>query len=227
VRRIGVVRLFISGESWYGRTEQILGLRPGAPPRPAADAHADHGGGEHGGGHSMALWRIDTNAAFALSTEGLAEAPEMGAVLVQRARTLSRDPPSESVLIVAHGPQDDAEDQRWLAQIGARAELVRQAAPFRRVHVETLREDWPEKRAASEARIRAFVEEASQNGGRAIVIPYRVYGFGPYAEVLEGLSYISDGRALLPSMEAERWVRRQAEELRSGPFRTPGGDPRP
>src|SRR5688572_8057090 len=92
VRRIAVVRLFISGESFFERTEQILGLRPGAPPRRAADEHAAHGA--HGG-HSMALWQLDTTAAFALSTEGLADAPEMGAVLVERARTLSRDPERE------------------------------------------------------------------------------------------------------------------------------------
>jgi len=30
VRRIAVVRLFISGESWFERTQQILGLRAGA-----------------------------------------------------------------------------------------------------------------------------------------------------------------------------------------------------
>lgn len=218
VRRIGVVRLFISGESWYERTEQILGLRPGAPPRPAADPHAAHGG--HAG-HAMAFWQIDTNAAFALSTEGLADAPEMGAVLVERARTLSRDPERESVLIIAHGPQNDDEDRRWLTQIGRRADAVRQAAPFRDVHVETLREDWPGKRAASEARIRAYVEQASRDGGRALVIPYRVQGFGPYAEVLQGLSYVSDGRALLPSAEVERWVSRQADELLRGAFRAP------
>jgi len=50
--RIAVVRLFISGESWYARTEQILGMREGAPARAeaaghpehmAADAHAGHG----------------------------------------------------------------------------------------------------------------------------------------------------------------------------------------
>jgi sirohydrochlorin cobaltochelatase len=218
VRRIAVVRLFISGESFFERTEQILGLRPGAPPRPAADEHAAHGAP---GGHSMALWRLDTNAAFALSTEGLADAPEMAAVLIERARTLSRDPERESVLIIAHGPQNDDEDRRWLTQIGLRADAVRQAAPFKNVHVETLREDWPEKRAASEARIRAYVEQASQDGGRAIVIPYRVEGFGPYAEVLQGLSYVSDGRALLPSAEVEHWVRRQAGELQRGAFRTP------
>lgn len=212
VNRIAVVRLFISGESFLERTERILGLRPGAPPRPAGDAHAGHG--DHGG-HSMALWRIDSNARFALSAEGLANAPEMGAVLAERARTLSRRPSDESVLILAHGPEDDGENERWIREIDRRAEAVRALAPFREVRVETLREDWPAQRAASEARIRAFVEAANADGGRAIVIPYRVAGFGPYARVLEGLSYEADRRGLLPSAEAEQWVRRQAEALRT------------
>jgi len=218
VRRIAVVRLFISGESWYERTEQILGLRAGAPPKPASDAHAEHG--EHGD-HSMALWRIDTRSTFALSTQGLADAAEMGAVLADRARTLSRDARRESVLILAHGPGDDDENQRWLAQIDARANAVREALPFKTVRVETLREDWPEKRGAAEARVRAFVEQANHDGGRAIVIPYRVQGFGPYADVLTGLSYASDGRGLVPSAEVEQWVRRQVETLRGGAFRAP------
>jgi sirohydrochlorin cobaltochelatase len=217
VRRIAVVRLFISGESFLDRTEQILGLRSGAPPKPAAPAQ-DHGA--HGG-HSMALWRIDTSANFALSREGLADAPEMGAVLAERARGLSRGPKNESVLILAHGPGDDAENARWIAQIDARAAAVRSALPFKRVQVETLREDWPDKRAAAEARVRAFVAEASKDGERAIVIPYRVAGFGPYAKVLEGLTYTSDGKGLLPSAAAEHWVRRQIEELRKGGFRAP------
>ncbi|HYD88436.1 MAG TPA: hypothetical protein VEA80_13250 [Vitreimonas sp.] len=218
VRRIAVVRLFVSGESWYERTEQILGVAAGAPTRPAPDPHAHHGG--HGG-HSMEFWRIATNAQFALSRQGLAEAPELGAVLAERARALSQAPSRESVLILAHGPEDDAENERWLAHIDARAEAVRQAAPFRAVRVETLREDWPEKRAASEARIRSFVTEASAGGGRVIVVPYRVSGFGPYARVLDGLEYASDGRGLIPSPQVERWVRRQIEELRAGEFRAP------
>ena len=216
VKKVAVVRLFVSGESWYERTEQILGLRPGAPPRPAADPHAGHGSAH--GGHSMEFWQVGTKASFALSKEGLAEASEMGLVLAQRAQALSKDPAKESVLILAHGPEDDGENQRWLKQIDARAEGVRRAAPFRQVQVETLREDWPEKRKVSEVHIRAFVEQAARDGGRAIVIPYRVAGFGPYAKVLEGLTYVSDGQGLLPSPEVAGWVRRQAETLRSGTF---------
>lgn len=218
VRRIAVVRLFISGESWFERTEQILGLRAGAPARPAPSAHPGH---DPHAGHNMDLWRIDTTSTFALTTQGLAEAPEMGAVLVERARALSQDPARESVLILGHGPEDDAENERWLARIDARAAAVRGALPFRRVQVETLREDWPEKRADAEARIRAFVAEAGRDGGRAIVIPYRVAGFGPYASVLKDLTYVSDGKGLIPSVGVEQWVRRQVEALRSGPFRAP------
>lgn len=218
VRRIGVVRLFISGDSWRERTEQIFGLRPGAPPRPAEDhsAHWAHSG------HSMALWRIESAARFALSDEGLADATEMGEVLVERVRTLSRDPARESVLILAHGPEYDAENDRWLRLIGERAASVRALGNFRTVEVQSLREDWPEKRAASEARIRAFAAQATASGGQLIVIPYRVSGFGPYARVLEGVSYQADRRGLVPSNQVEAWVRRQAEALR-GELAQPDG----
>ncbi len=221
VERIGVVRLFVSGESWYERTEQILGLKSGAPVKPATDEHTEHGA--HGG-HSMAFWRLDTDAAFALSKQGLADAPEIGAVLADRARHLSRDPEHEDVLILAHGPGDDAENRRWLEQINARAESVRTVLPFRSVQVETLREDWPDKRKAAELRIRTIVARAGDEGGRAIVIPFRVQGFGPYSEVLKGLDYAHDGQGLIPSPQIEQWVRRQANELRTGDFRFQEGE---
>jgi sirohydrochlorin cobaltochelatase len=221
VKRIGVVRLFISGESWHERTEQILGLRPGAPARPApaaADPHAGHGGGGH---HDMALWKIDTKASFALTTQGLAEAPAMGAIMADRAKALSRKAESEDVLIFAHGPGDDAENARWISTIDARAEAVRKAAPFRRVEVMTLREDWPDKRPEAERRARAFVERAKTEGGVAIVLPFRLQGFGPYKEVLKGLEYTSDGHGLLPHPNVTRWIDEQIGALDRGPFQTP------
>ena len=75
VTRIAVVRLFISGASFLERTEQILGLRPGAPGRHHAEGHGNGHGGGHGtdapaaSGHSMALYRLHTAARFALSRE--------------------------------------------------------------------------------------------------------------------------------------------------------------
>lgn len=55
---------------------------------------------------------------------------------------------------------------------------------------------------------------AARDGGRAIVIPYRVAGFGPHARGLDGLRFAADRRGLLPSVEVAAWVRRQAEALR-------------
>jgi len=221
VRRIGVVRLFISGESWYDRTEQILGLRPGAPEPPVATSHLH--GSEHGDSDQimgMEFWKVKTASSFALSTQGLANIPAIGAVLVDRVRALSRKPELEDVLILAHGAGDDSQNERWRAYIDARAVPVREFLPFRRVEVETLREDWPEKRAESEQRIRAYVKRASDEGGTAIVIPFRVYGFGPYAQVLDSLDYVSDGQGLIPHVNVTNWIAEQARTLRNGSFRS-------
>ena len=117
---VGVVRLFISGESWYERTEQILGLKEGAPPPAEGACGGGHQEGGHGGHHSMAFFRLDTRASFALSREGLAQAPEIGPILADRAKSLSRAPEKEDVLILAHGPGDDAENQRWIAAMKSR-----------------------------------------------------------------------------------------------------------
>lgn len=216
VDRIAVVRLFISGESWYERTEQILGMKEGAPDRAAAMAAAD----EHAGhampaamGHSMEFWKIDTAARFALSQPGLAEAAEMSEVLLARAAALSKNPAQEDVLILAHGPGDDAEDARWIAYIEERVTMLRTTHPFRNVKVSTLREDWEDKRVGAEQEVRAFVDNAKATGGTAIVIPYRVHGFGPYAEVLEGLDYVADEQGLIPHAGVTRWIAGQIEEL--------------
>ncbi len=230
VRRIGVMRLFVSGESFIDETEKILGLRDGAPlesaggaPHPiAAGGHGGQGGHGGHGGHSMAFFRVQSRASFALSTHGLTDAEGMGVVLADRAAALSKAPAREDVLILAHGPGDDAENERWLAKLDARASTVRARAPFRRVQVETLREDWPEKRVAAEARIRSFVERAQkEDGGKAIVIPFRVHGFGPYAKVLEGLDYVADAKGLIPHVEVTKWLESEITALERGPFRAP------
>lgn len=208
-RRIAVVRLFVSGESFLAETRQILGLSPGAPARPkgATAVHAGHH--DHGPG---SLWRVESTAEFALSRAGLMDSPEMGRVLAKRAAALSRDPRRESVLILAHGPEDDAENGRWLAKISGLAAAVGRSLPFRDVRVETLREDWPEKRAAAERRIQDYVRRGAEDG-KVLVVPFRVLGFGPYARVLKGLDYVADEVGLLPDAAVADWIAAQAVDL--------------
>ena len=85
----------------------------------------------------------------------------------------------------------------------------------------TLREDWPDKRPEAEKKIRTFVENAKAEGGVAIVIPFRLQGFGPYAEVLEGRNFVSDGHGLIPHANVTRWIENQIQGLEAAPVRSP------
>lgn len=213
-RRIAVVRLFVSGDSFLTETRKILGLEPGAPARAKESAahqeHAHH----HDHGADL-LWRVDSSAEFAVSGAGLMDSPQMGKVLAKRAVALSKEPRHESVLILAHGPEDDRENKRWVEKISGLAAEIGRAKPFREIRVETLREDWPEKRAEAEARIREFVSRGSKDG-KMLIIPFRVHGFGPYAKVLKGLDYESDGQGLLPDPAVADWIADQAREVAKG-----------
>lgn len=214
VTDIGVVRLFISGESWYERTRQILGMDPGAPARVNADSHSmHHGDGSHG--MRMEFWQVDSKARFAMTQDGLADAREMADVLFTRAANLSQNPAQEDVVVLAHGPGDDAENQRWIEKISARSARLRNEGGFHDVFVTTLREDWPEKREAAQQELRAYIAASEANGRQVLVIPYRVHGFGPYEDVLEGLMYRADGTGLVPHPAVTRWVASQAALLRS------------
>lgn len=229
VGRIGVVRLFVSGQSFLKETRQVLGLEPGAPPRPAELPKSSGGCPIHAllgsSGHAddklrdakeldehlagIPFYRIPTTARFALSTEGLSDSPLMAEVLAERVRAMSREPRNESVLVLAHGPADDAEDALWLRRLDELANATRALGTFRAVRVETLREDWPEKRVGAIARIREFVAQGNRDGGRVLVVPFRVNGFGPYAEVLKDLNYVSDGVGLAPHPKVTRWIEEQ------------------
>lgn len=210
VSHVGVVRVFISGESWYDRTLQILGVQDGAPPREEHDQSAAAAASMP---MPMGFWRVDTDLAFHVSRDGLADAVEMDEVITARIRALSSDPANEVAAVIAHGPGDDAENARWIEKITERTRDAREALGLRDVRVFTLREDWPERRNAAEQAIRDYVRQVNSQGLTPIVIPYRVQGFGPYARVLSDLDYRADRTGLLPHRNVGLWIARQADLL--------------
>lgn len=240
VRRIAVVRMFVSGDSFVEPTEYILGLRDRPGTLVHSDCHAMSGPHEvtytvpasHGANrgqndtasnshHMETPERIDTKCSFVLSRRGVGESPLVDDILIDRVQSLSANPANESVLILAHGPADEAENERWLANMRLRAQAIHDIGLFRHVCVETLREDWPDRRREAERRIRQYVESGGTDGGRVIVIPFRIAGFGPYAEILKGLEYVSDGRGFCPHPNITRWIETTATDCLSGHH---GGD---
>jgi sirohydrochlorin ferrochelatase len=218
VNRIAVVRMFISGESFLGKTQYILGLpspldgkaNEAVPAHSSARQYSSHtmSNTQHSSsGHTMEPPKpIDSDAVFMLSQEGVSASPLVDDILIERARSLSVDPLQECVVILGHGPGDDDENERWLANMHRRAERLRSQGQYRDVWCETLREDWPDRRAAAEERIREHIYAHERAGQRVIVVPFRVAGFGPYEEVLDGLNYIADGAGFCPHPNMTRWI---------------------
>ena len=212
VRHVGVVRVFVSGESWYERTLQILGVQDGAPSR--ADQKESHAATANMG-MPMGFWKVDTELVFHVSVGGLADAVEIDEVVTARIRALSSDPENEVVAVIAHGPGDDAENQRWIEKITQRAGNAREQLGLRDIRVFTLREDWPESRTAAEREIRNYVAQANSEGLTPIVVPFRVQGFGPYERVLSELDYRTDRLGLLPHPNVGLWIARQASLMQA------------
>jgi sirohydrochlorin cobaltochelatase len=201
VTRIEVVRLFISGDSFLDATEYAFGIRSEKPP--GRFMHEPH--------------PLRLTVPVQLSSRGLMDVPGLGGILADRVTPLSHDPAAESVLIIGHGPGSDEENERWIANMDAMADSVRAEGPFAAVEVITLREDWTGKREVAEAAILAFVQAQQEAGRRVLVLPFRLRGFGPYAEVLEGFEYAHDPNGFLPDARISEWIRKEFEYLASLP----------
>jgi sirohydrochlorin cobaltochelatase len=203
VERVAVVRMFLSGRSFEQQTHYFLGLSDRAPEAfvlmgPAAsdpDARAP----------------LSHDLEVATHADGLLPSSEAATIVESRALDLSRDPASESVLLIAHGMGDERENDEVLSVMEGMARRI-ETHGFASVRVETLREDWEGPRAEAEQRIRGFVADQSDEGRRVLVVPVRLAGFGPYAEVLTGLDYVA-GAGLLPHDAIASWVERTSERV--------------
>ncbi len=216
VTRIVGVRLFVSIESFRHRIEYLLGVRPD-PPMPRATralraGNAPSGDARRSDSLATVMSPVETSASIVLNQEGLSQSPAVGDILLERVLAQSESPRTESVLILAHGMADDRTNSRLISDIDRLADRIRTARAFRSVSVHTLREDWTEKRGLSEQRIRDFVEGGNRDGGRVIVVPFRLHGFGPYGKVLAGTEHIADGIGLLPHATITEWIKGQTAE---------------
>jgi sirohydrochlorin ferrochelatase len=210
-RRIVILRIFALAASFREDVERLIGLdvESGAEaPRPRPGTHAHHGAhGGHGGGRPAPRIRA---AALMTTVGGLEDHPLFAEALLERARGLSRDPARETVVLVAHGEGDDERDAYWRRTLESIAARMRGNGGdgFRAIKTATWREDWPEKRRPAVERVRALIQEASGDAGRALVLPARTLGQGPERRLLEGLAF-ELGEGFAPHPLFARWAQEQ------------------
>lgn len=211
VGHVAVVRLFVSEAAFLHQTEYILGLRSDPPPW-GMIGHRMTAGTE--------LQPVTTGASILLDRNGLAGSDAVGTILRERAAAATSDGREAGLLLVAHGMGAEDANRRLLDAMEHDADALR-AAGHAEVRTAALREDWAKARAVAEDEIRAAVKEMAERHGRVVVLPYRLYGFGPYAGVLDGLAYDS-APALLPHRMIAEWVvERTTEQLCFAGLRSP------
>lgn len=204
-----IVRVFAMEDSFRKSIERMAGLDIESGVQDASDVHAGHGHAHgHGAASAVPVSRIRTSLPIQ-TVGGLGSNPLFAAALLDRARTLSKNPAQDTVILVAHGSGSDHQNALWNRKLEEIAEHMRKAndgtGEFRAIKVATWREDWPDKRMPWIEKIRAMVEEARMGDGKAVVIPARTTGEGPEKKFLAGLEY-DLGSGFAPHPAFVQWV---------------------
>lgn len=224
VDQIVVVPLFVSSYSPINRqNEYLLGMRDSLADDPMYPMAHEMTGGmmEHMDHHdhkeAIKPLRIDTDIVM---TKPLDDHPLVADILMDRIAAVSDDPANETILLVAHGPVKDSDNEHWLATSDRLADQIRtlrkQAGlpPLKEIVSLTVRDDAGEDvYEAAKMEFRALVEKADREG-EAIVIPLLLSKGGVerrYLTRLEGLTYTWGGEALLPHTNITEFIRVSVE----------------
>jgi len=212
---IVAVPLFVSSHSSViTSTEYLLGLRKDAPAALASFAKMDHGHGGHDS-HMAADKSFDPTTPIKSTVSirmlpALDRHPLVAEILMSRAAAISKDPENEVVILVAHGPVEEEENNLWLGDMAALAKQMATGHKFRRIEYLTVRDDAPDPiRSNATAELRKVVETASAEGKRVLIVPLLLSYGGIEQGVrkrLDGLQYAIPEQGLLPDARLEKWV---------------------
>ena len=213
VRSIVVIPLAVSSYSEvYRQWRYLLGLQaqPGFDAKLMAEMMR-HTHGEMGAMEAVAPVKPHVSVYFPAALD---DDTVVSDILLQRAREMSRKPADETVMIVAHGPNQDPDNQRWLDNLQRIATAMKQRGPFQQVEGATLRDDappWVRDHAVQTLRNR--VTRLDRQGRRVLVVPLLMAPGGienKIDEALKGLPYSFNAKTLLPDPKMAEWVRQRS-----------------
>lgn len=212
---VGVPLFVSSHSSVIESTRYLLKLRQDAPADLAM--FAGMAGMSHGAeGHDMPSPASTGPTTPVVSAVPIVMAPALDAhpivadILGDRAAAVSTDPAREALIIVAHGPNSDDDNARWLADMTELKARIAARAPYARITCVTLRDDAePAVRDQATAELRRDAQSANEAGYRVIVVPLLLSYGGIENSVrqrLDGIQHAFSGRALLPDPRIVSWV---------------------
>lgn len=222
VARIVAVPLFVQSRSEVlDQTRYALKLadKPSEPLKEAyarmAKAHGHRAKGGHGG-HSMtfSLERVKSRESIAMA-RALDDHELVGRILAERANTLAGREEKAHLVLVAHGPVDDAAVKVWKDSLSSLCAMAGKGGKFVDCASALLRDDAaPEVRAAAVNDFREKVARTKQGkAGPVVVVPVLIARGGIERKIpkdLAGLDYKWDGKTLMPHEGFDAWVLERA-----------------
>ena len=128
-------------------------------------------------------------------------------IFLDRIREVSKNPKNETIILLAHGSNDDKAEALRKNKMQNHIEWIQKQfnPPFKKITDMVLREDWPEKREKALNEIRNIIKEGNKTG-RVIIISNRLYGSGPYKHFLKGLNFEMNSKGLAPHPNLTNWL---------------------
>ncbi len=145
--------------------------------------------------------------------------PLVTEIIAGRIKELSRSPKNETVILVAHGPNDENDNKNWVKTMENISDQLRKEfegeKSFRNIFCTTVRDDAPKEiYETAKENLRSLVRQASKDG-KVIVIPLLLSQGGIEEGIvkrLEGLNYIWNGKTLLPDTNITKFIRLSVEK---------------
>lgn len=232
VKRIVAVPLFVSSHSSViESTKYLLGLRADAPKELADFAGMDHnmaGMSGHGASASSPAEPADAKKPLPLPVKctvplemapALDHHPLVAGILSDRAAAITKEPARDVLVLVAHGPNEDQENQQWLADMAALAKQIAAHSTYVRIEYVTVRDDADAPvRDQATAEFRKRVQDANDAGYHAIVVPLLLsYGGieNGIRQRLDGVEHTFSRQGLLPDARIAQWVLESAKEAQA------------
>ncbi|MBI1835933.1 MAG: hypothetical protein HYR91_01575 [Flavobacteriia bacterium] len=228
VTTIVVVPLFISSHSPILRQAEFLfGFRQELADEPivmnhggssANDSHSEHNSSNKSyTGEEETVVSLDpiVSKSKIILTNCLDADSLVAVTLFNNVKKFSKNPEQETILLVAHGPNDDFDNEKWLVNLDSltRQMMVLQkleaGKEFKAIHFTTIRDD-ANKKVYNEAKQKArSIVETANTEGDCIVVPLVISTDGIEKGIqkrLEGLNYTWVDLALLPSDNITKFI---------------------
>ena len=155
---------------------------------------------------------LKTKAALVV-TPAMDSDPLVSRILADQVRSVAKEPKRETLVLLTHGPNEEDENEKWMACLRVHGAYLQKALGFQRAEYATLRDDAPKAvKDAAIAHLREVVKKGAADSS-VVILPVLISVGQVQAEIqelLKGYRYRMSMAGLADHPLAVEWIRQRA-----------------